>query len=405
MKNKKLTLILIIGLVIFVLLGCASETIIPAGVDIDAQPIRIGVIEPLTGASKEQGLLEKEGIKLAHELYPTVLNQPIELVCVDSQSDIIKATEITEELLTKEEISVVIGSFGSLLSMASGPECQKMKVPAIGSTCTNPLVTLGNPYYFRVCETDLLQGDIMAEYAFSELQLSKVAVIKDELDNNSVALAQVLKDKFVKLSQDEGSVVYDGSYSLGEKNYQSQIEALKKSEAEAVFIPMNIEDSARIIKEIKKQEIDIQVIGASWWETPEMIELAKEDLEGIVFCNFRDFSSLRTKRTDELYEAYRAKFGNDAEPAIETILAFDAYLLAIDAIERAQNIEGEYIQKALVQTEYFVGASGTFKIDENGDVIKSAVIKTVENQRFINKMIQDIKTPVSEDKDAENIDM
>lgn len=390
----------------WILLGCTSESIKPAGADVNAETIKIGVVQPLSGANEAQGLLEKEGIELAHERYPTVLGQPIELICVDSQSDIIQAPKITQQLLQKENISVVIGSFGNLLSMASGPEYKKMQVPAIGSTCTNPLVTLGNPYYFRVCATDLLQGTIMAQYAFSDLGLMKVAVLKDESDNNSIALTHAFSEAFIELSQDETSVVYDGNYILGDQDFQSQLKTIQELEAEALFIPGSIEDAVAVINQIREYEMDIQIIGADWWETQKIIDLGGDAIEGIVFCNFTDHQSLKTEHTHEFYKAFKAKFGEDAEPTLETILAYDAYLLAIDAIERAQSTMGKEIREALADTEYFMGASGSiFKMDENGDGIRAAVVKTVENQSFSNKMIKALPDPIIHQQEPEDVDI
>lgn len=386
MKKKWVLLILILGIIQWALLGCTSKT--PVGMDINVDTIRIGVMEPLSGTNEEQGLLERQGIELAHELYPTVLDQPVELICVDSQSDIIKATKITEQLLKKHNISVVIGSFGSLLSMASGSQYQEMQIPAIGSTCSNPLVTLGNPYYFRVCATDLLQGNIMAQYAFQEEGLKKVAVLKDESDSNSVALGQVFIDEFIKISKKNNGIVYDGKYNSGDKDYKTQLQAIKDSQAEAVFIPGKVKDAINIIKQIEQLDMDIQIIGGDWWETNEIIELEDSIIENIIFCSLYDYKALETEQTEQFYQAFKAKYGEEAEPADETILAFDAYLLAIDAIKRAESTKGNEIRETLAATECFIGASGMIKIDENGDALRNAVIKTIKKQTFVTKAIK-----------------
>lgn len=398
MKKQWVLLILII-VMIGSLLGCAKENIRRVGADANVETIKIGVVEPLSGANEAQGLLELQGIELAHEQYSTVLGQPIELVCVDSQSDIIQAPKVTQLLLEQENISAVIGSFGNLLSMASGPQYKKMQIPAVASTCTNPLVTLGNPYYFRVCATDLLQGVIMAQYAFSDLGFEKYAVLSDETDQDSIALAQAFNKEIIKLSEDETSVVYDGSYILGDKNFLSQLETIQELEAEALFIPGSIEDAVTIINQIKELEMDIQIIGADWWETTKLMELGGNEIEGVIFCNFTDYQYLKTERTDEFYKGFKAKFGEESKPALETILAYDAYLLTVDAIKRAESTIGIDIRKALSETEYFIGASGIFKIDENGDVMRTAVIKTVENRKFVNKGIRELPNPMTIDSD------
>ena len=60
-------------------------------------------------------------------------------------------------------------------------------------------------------------------------------------------------------------------------------------------------------------------------------------------------------------------------------LGWDAYMLLLDAIERADSIDGAAIADALYETMGFEGATGWISLDENGDAVKSAVIKTIKN--------------------------
>jgi branched-chain amino acid transport system substrate-binding protein len=53
------------------------------------------------------------------------------------------------------------------------------KVPTVAASATNPLVTVGNDYYFRVCFIDPFQGNVMAKYAAEKLQAKKVALLQD----------------------------------------------------------------------------------------------------------------------------------------------------------------------------------------------------------------------------------
>ena len=124
--------------------------------------VKFGVFEPLTGANAGGGALEVEGIKLANELYPTVKigdkEYKIELVIADNKSDKVEAANAAQRLVDKDKVNIVLGSWGSSLSMAAGPIVKNAKVSAIGLSCTNPLVTKGNEYYFRVCFIDPFQA-------------------------------------------------------------------------------------------------------------------------------------------------------------------------------------------------------------------------------------------------------
>ena len=125
--------------------------------------IKIGIIEPLSGVSAAGGEEELRGIEIANKLYPTILSKEIELDIVDNESD--KSSKVASELVS-DKVNVVIGSWGSSLSIAAGSVFKNAKIPAVCANCTNPLVTTQNDYYFRSCFIDSYQGVAMAKYAF-----------------------------------------------------------------------------------------------------------------------------------------------------------------------------------------------------------------------------------------------
>lgn len=120
----------------------------------NADVIKIGVFQPLTGANGAGGAEEYEGVKLANKLYPTVLGKKVELVVADNKSDKVEAANAATVLAQKEKVNAVLGSWGSSLSMAGGPIFAEAKIPAVAISATNPNVTKGNEYYFRVAFLD-----------------------------------------------------------------------------------------------------------------------------------------------------------------------------------------------------------------------------------------------------------
>ena len=113
--------------------------------------IRIGVFEPSTGDNGAGGKQEILGIEYANSLAPTVTiggeEYTVELVIEDNQSLTDKAISAAQSLVSKD-VSVVLGSYGSGVSMAGGDVFAEAGVPAIGVSCTNPNVTLLCDYYW-----------------------------------------------------------------------------------------------------------------------------------------------------------------------------------------------------------------------------------------------------------------
>ena len=168
------------------LVGCSkqpaassTDSSAPAAATASADVIKIGVFEPLTGANGAGGTEELEGIRLANKLYPEVLGKKVELVVVDNKSDKVEAANAATVLTQKDKVNAVLGSWGSSLSMAGGPIFADAKIPAVAISATNPNVTIGNEYYFRVCFLDPFQGTAGAAYAFDTLKAKKVAIVRE----------------------------------------------------------------------------------------------------------------------------------------------------------------------------------------------------------------------------------
>lgn len=384
--KKALSLALVVVLVLSLgLTGCAKKAEAPQGGEPAAQPasdvIKIGVFEPMTGANAAGGALEVEGIKLANKLYPEVLGKKVELVIVDNKSDKVEAATAAARLVEKEKVSAIIGSWGSSLSMAAGNIVKDAKVPAVGTSCTNPLVTQGNPFYFRVCFIDPFQGTVMSNYAFNKLGAKKTAIIQEVSNDYAVGLAKFYTDNFKKLTGDENAIVAVANYNTGDQDFTAQLTNIKAQNPDVIFAPGNFTESALLIKQARQLGIKTPFIGGDTWETPEFIEIGKEAVEGAVFSTFFATEKPITAESTKFLDAYKAEFPGK-EPAAVTALAYDAYLIIIKAIEAAGTADSVKIQEALLATKDFQGAAGVVNFDENRNAIKSAVLKTVKDGKF-----------------------
>lgn len=386
---KKVSFLLVAALMLSAFMtGCGGDK----ANDENALPetIKIGVFEPLTGANTAGGELEKQGIDLAYELYPNVTINgreiPVELKYIDNKSDKIESENAAKDLVDDWGANIVLGSWGSSNSIAAGPAFKKAQVPAIGASCTNPLVTLGNEYYFRVCYTDPFQGKVMANYAFKEGNYKKIAVIQEVSNGYSVTLVKVFTENFKLLTGDENCITSVGSYNTGDTDFSAQLTAIKDSGAQAIFFPGNFTESALIMKQARQLGISIPFLGCDTWETPEVIRIAGEAAEGAVYSSSYDPAAPQTKRTTEFLDAYAKKYGKNTLAAGVTALGFDAYLLALETVQKAGTADGPTLRDTLAKTKDFEGATGYITFDENGDAIKPAVIKTVQGGKFVYKL-------------------
>lgn len=375
---KRLSLLLVLILVLSTFLMACSEG--AGDTTAESDVIKFGVFEPLTGANAAGGAMELEGLEVAQELYPEVLGKKIELVIVDNKSDKVEAANAATKLVDQDKVNAIIGSWGSSFSMAAGPIVMEAEVPAVGTSCTNPLVTLGNDYYFRVTFIDSFQGVVMANYAYTELGARKVAIVQEISNDYSVGLVKFFTDEFIRLTGDEDSILYVANYNTGDQDFTAQLTNIKSLNPDAIFAPGNYSESAMLIKQAKELGVEAPFLGADTWETPEFIDIGGSAVDGAVFSTFFDSKVPLTPESEVFLDAYREKFNK--EPASVTALAYDAYILLVDAIERAGSADPNAIRDALAETEGFDGAAGVVTLDANGDAIKNAVIKTVANGEF-----------------------
>lgn len=359
------------------LLGCAKTS---AKSDV----IKIGVFEPMTSANAAGGAMEVEGIKLANELYPTITvggkEYKVELVIADNKSDKVEAANAAQRLVDRDKVSVVLGSWGSSLSMAAGPIVQEAKVPAIGLSCTNPLVTLGNDYYFRVCFIDPFQGTVMANYAYNVAK-ARTAVIVQEVSNDySVGLAKFFVDNFKKLTGNDAAILATLNYNTGDQDFAAQLTTIKSLKPDVIFAPGNYTESALVMKQARELGITATFLGGDTWETPEFLDVGKERVDGATFSTFFAIEGATSGVSKTFVDEYVKRYNK--EPAAVTALGFDGYLVALDAIKRADSLDTVKIRDAIAATAGFEGAAGTVTLDKNGDATKSAFIKTVKGGKF-----------------------
>ncbi len=384
MKKKVSFLLVTLMIATMGLSGCGKKT--TDNVSTDSDVIKIGVFEPMTGANAAGGALEIEGIKLANKLYPEVLGKKVELVIVDNKSDKVEAANAASRLVEKDKVTAIIGSWGSSLSMAAGDIVKKAKVPTMGTSCTNPLVTKGNEYYFRVCFIDPFQGTVMANYAYSTLKAKKVAIVQEVSNDYAIGLAKYFTDSFKKLTGDPDCIVAVTNYNTGDQDFTAQLTNLKAKNPDVIFAPGNFTESALVIKQAKQLGITAPFIGGDTWETPEFLTIGKEAVEGATFSTFFATEKPITKESEVFLTEYRKEYGGK-EPAAVAALGYDAYIILLDGLKRLGSTDSVKLRDELAKTKDFQGAAGVINFDENRDAVKSAVIKEVKDGKFTFKEV------------------
>lgn len=371
------------------LVGCGSAKKTPDGITVEGDTIKVGVFEPVTGENGGGGSQEVLGIRYANKQVPSVTigdkEYKIELVEVDNQSDKTAAVTAASQLITSGVVAV-LGSYGSGVSIAAGATFESAGVPAIGCSCTNPQVTLGNDFYFRVCFLDPFQGTVMSNYAYATKGCQKAYVIYQNGDDYSTGLANYFMQAF------KGEVVGQSTFNTNESDFNAYITAAKAANPDVVFVPSSIQTASLFIKQAREAGLDCAIMAGDTWENQTIIDNAgKDNATNVYLSTFFDENDSGAadfvKGYKEFLNSDNANLtlngGNDVVAAVSA-LGYDAYMTLVEALKKVDpaNVNSVAIRDAL-KTVSFAGVTGSISFDENGDAKKdTAFIKEMADGAF-----------------------
>ena len=347
--------------------------------------IQIGIYEPMSGADSDAAKAEIKGIELAHEVYPNIGGKIVELVYSDNSSDIDAAETAINNLISKKP-DIILGSYGSVYSMIAGKPVNDAKIPAIAITNDNPLVTKNYPYYFRVCYVDSNQGDLLAKYVLEQKQETTAGVLIPNNDDVAMAMATTFVDRIEAETENEDAITAYETYKPGQKDFTKPLKAIQESGVKSVLLPGDSADSANIINQAADMGLDVMFLGPTDWSSKEFrSELSSSvSKEHLVFVNFFTADDTINQESEKFLEAYHEKYGKDKEPEDSVALGYDAYLIAINAVNDAGNDpSGNDIRKVLASAKEFQGASGNITFNTEGDPLRSAQISTWEGKKIV----------------------
>lgn len=356
--------------------------------------VKIGVFEPTSGQNGGGGKKEILGIEYAHSLKPTVTingeEYSVQLVYADNASDQAKAPTAAQTLIS-QGVSVVIGTYGSACAIAAGPLFESAKIPAIGTSCTNPQVTAGNDYYFRVGYIDPFQGAVMANFAFNEKGSSNCALIIESGDDYSAGFGNYFRQEMERL----GGKATTLEFQKGEADFSTIMASIKSEGYDGIFAPVSIETAAMIISQARDAGITCPIMAGDTWDDISIAQRTGSKATDIYFSAFFDAADTTNEAGKAFVDGFTKWVAEDAtrvenNGGVSDVISsvtpcgYDAYMAAVGAIEAAQSADGATIRDALATLEISGLITGDLKFDENGDAIKNyAVIKTIENGEIV----------------------
>ena len=344
--------------------------------------VKIGVFEPQTGDNGAGGKQEILGMQYANYVQPTVEiggeTYDVKLEIVDNRTSAENGPSAAAELVNRD-VSVVLGSYGSGVSMAGGKVFEEAGIPAIGVTCTNPQVTSDCDVYYRICFTDPFQGPALASYAYDGLGVDTAYVLGMLGSDYDQGLMYYFTEAFEKLG---GTVVSD-SFPEGTANFVSYINNAKSAGAGVIFAPVSINYAQLIVEAADAQGYEGALLGSDTWDSNMVVESAKGRDVGVYMTTFyqeggnAEFDKGIKEWINANADAKTNNGGNDMVAAV-TAMGYDAYFTALEALKAAGSTDPKAVLEALPGVTY-EGVSGHIEFNDIGDAARDSAYIKVAN--------------------------
>jgi branched-chain amino acid transport system substrate-binding protein len=324
------------------------------------EPIKIGHVAALSGASAQSGEAITRGLQAAiEEINATgglLGGRPVQLIQRDDESKPPKGLVSARELIFNEGVAALFGGIDSPVSLAIVPLVNQEKVPFMGVwAAATPITRNGaNPnYVFRVSAVDALVDIKLLDYANKRFGAEKIGLM---LINNPWGESN--EHGLIAADQENDAVEIVGieKFESNDVDMVPQLTRLKNAGAEAIILVVNTPPGAQMMKSRERMGWDVPVVshwGISGGRFPELAGPTAGDAHFVqTYSFFGEQGPVGQRLIAKLSENYPAIKGpEDIFSPVGTANAYDAMHILARAIEQAGSTEGDTIRQALENLE------------------------------------------------------
>jgi branched-chain amino acid transport system substrate-binding protein len=367
-----------------VMAAAAAALALSTGLAQGQNTIKLAVLQELSGAGATAGTNAKNGAMLAiKEINEAggILGRKIEATVADTQSN----PGVAKGLATKavdDNVFAVIGPTFSGSIMVSMAETKRAEIPNFTGGEAAAITQQGNPYIFRTSFTQTTAMPKVARYIASNLKAKTVAVL---FVNNDFGKGG--RDSFAKAAEAVGlKVAADISTESGQVDWSAPVLRAKQSNADVIFVYTNEEESARALRELRKQGVTKPIVGETTLTGQKVIELAGDASNGAVA-----HVGLTVDAPNPLMLKFKAKFFQEYKYISDHngIKGYTGIYLLKAGIEKVGKLDRVAVAKALhglsVSAAKEPGVLMDVSIDANGDLDRESYIVEVKDGKQVVK--------------------
>ncbi|WP_205962328.1 ABC transporter substrate-binding protein [Neopusillimonas aestuarii] len=335
----------------------------------NADTVKIGVNQPLTGPIAASGNYVLEGAKIAADEINAaggVNGNKIELVVEDNKGNPTESANVTEKLIVRDKVPVILGAWGSTLTLAAMPKLMEYKVPMVVETSSSVKITKsGNPYVFRIAPTSAIEADNFVEM-IKPLGIKKadMLVVNNDWGRGAAAeFRRVLEANGVEVGKE---LIMDAAA----QDMSSQLSEIKGTDADTLFVTTAVEQLTLLLKQAQSLGIDRQIITTGGSQNPDqLIDHAGSAAEGSKHLLFFTPWVPEETANPEMAKAFIAEWekrGLNKAGLTESFRGYDGIKTIAAALKKVEGEPtAEKITKALWEVD-LAALNGNIKFRKDG---------------------------------------
>lgn len=374
-RNVSLFAVVACALFSFVFMGAekAKMAAAPKG-----EPIRakIGVISIITGQGAAYGEAITNGIKLARDEVNAKGDVLIDLKIEDSSGKQEQALAAAQKLINSEKVVAIIGPTLSNEMFAAGPEANASGVPIMGTSTTAKGIPQIGKFVFRNSMPESQAIPASVGQAVKKYNIKKVALLYGNDDAFTKSGFDTMKEVAEKLKL---NIVTIQEFQKGQADYKAQLTKIASLAPDAVLCSALYNEGGVILAQARKMGLSVPFVGGNGFNSPKVIEIAKEAAEGLIVATpwFGEKNDPKVKAFSAKYEKAYGK-----KPDQFAAQAYDAFYIMTDALKAAGTADRAKLRDALAATRNFQGVVGTFSFDAERDVVMTPSVLVVKSGKF-----------------------
>ncbi len=326
--------------------------------------VKVGVIQPLSGPVAASGNYVRMGAEIARDWINGkggVLGRKVELLIEDNKSDPKEAATAAEKLIIRDKVPIIVGAWGSSMTLAAMPKLEEYGVPMVVETSSAATITKrGNPWIFRISPPSEMEALGLEKYLkeFGIKQADFLAVNTDWGRGSVTAFGDILK----KSGATVGAVEFMDQSAT---DMNAQITKVKAGSADTLFLTTSVEQITLVLKQAQEQRLTRKVI------TTGGSSSAAEGSYHILFFLPWFPEAMPDGKLAKAFVDEWAKRGHPFEGLTEGFRGHDGVLTAVEAIRVAGKAEPKAVQAALWQVSV-MGLNGPIKFEKDGPAGKES---------------------------------